>query len=167
MPLVWGDVTLVFAVINVVDRKEELDVVFIDAATIFGATIGHDPQHRQVVFFVEWQHPVVEQVRRRNRRLGGGQFGIGHLAISFHVGLLVDPANALEGADIERVLTAQIARMSGLNLAAGFIVQYLLFKSLNLRLCQDAALFGDYGIWRLQTRFEVGQIVPQPDRSDT
>ena len=153
MPLVWGDVTFVFTVINVVDRKEELDVVFFDAATIFGATIGHDPQHRQVVFIVEWQHPVVEQVRRRDRRLGGGEFGIGNLVISVQVGLLVDPANALEGADIERVLTAQIARMSGLNLAAGLIVLFLLFKRLNRGLGPDCAFLGNLGLQGLEPLF--------------
>ena len=162
-----GRLHLSLCVIDVVDRQEELEVVFVNAATIFGAAIRHDPQHRQVVFFVEWQHPVVEQVGRGDRRLGGVEFGMGHLAIGVHVGLLVDPANALEGADIERVLAAQITRMSGLNLAAGLIVQLLLFKRLNLGLGQDCAFLGNLGFQRLEPLFEVGQIVPQPDRPDS
>ena len=51
---------LCLCVINVVNCEEELEVVFVDPATIFGAAIRHDPQHRQIVFFMERQHLVVE-----------------------------------------------------------------------------------------------------------
>ena len=36
--------------------------MFVDATTIFGAPIRHDPQHRQIVLLVEWQDPVIQQI---------------------------------------------------------------------------------------------------------
>ncbi len=47
---------------DVVECKEELEVVFVDAPAIFRASVGHDPQHRQVVFLMERRHPVIEQI---------------------------------------------------------------------------------------------------------
>mgnify|MGYP006190244689 CR=1 FL=1 len=40
-------------------------------------------------------------------------------AVSIDVGLLVNPANALQVANIKRILRAQIARVGSLNLTAG------------------------------------------------
>ncbi|PUB12056.1 hypothetical protein DFP92_11132 [Yoonia sediminilitoris] len=57
-----------------------------------------------------------------------------------------------------------VAEMGRLALTAGLIIQFLLFKRLHLGLGQDGALFGHR---RLEPGFEVGRIVPQPDRSDT
>ena len=97
------------------------------------------------MLFIERQYPVVEQVSRRNGRLGRVQLGVGDLAIGVDIGLLVDAANALEGANVECVLTAQIARMGSLDLAAGFIVQLLFLQRLDLRLGQEDAFFGNLG----------------------
>ena len=49
--------------IDVVDRQEELEIMLVDAPAIFRAPVGHDPQHRQVVFLMEGQHPVVQAGR--------------------------------------------------------------------------------------------------------
>ena len=49
-------------------------------------------------------------------------------------------------------------------LTAGFIIQLLLFKGLDLCLDKDVAFFGDFGFQRLQAGFEVCQIMAQPDR---
>ena len=59
----------------------------------------------------EWQHPIIVQVGGGDRRLGCVALGRGPLRIGIDEGLLVNAANSLEGADIERVLAAQIARM--------------------------------------------------------
>lgn len=91
-------------VVDIVDRQEELKVVFVDAPAIFRAAIRHDPQHRQIVFFMERQHPVVEKIGGGDRGLGGVELGLSHFAVGVHIGLLIDPSNALEGANIERVL---------------------------------------------------------------
>ena len=42
-----------FGVVDIVDRQEELEVVFIDAPAIFSAAICQDAQRRQIVLFIE------------------------------------------------------------------------------------------------------------------
>ena len=57
--------------------------------------------------------------------------------------MLVNPANALEGADVEGVLAAEITRMGRFDLGVGNIVLLLTLQRLNLRLGQDRSGFGD------------------------
>ena len=55
--------------------------------------------------------------------------------------------------------------MRGPDLAAGLVVQLLLFERLDLGFGEDDAVFGNFrlqGSWAL---LEVGQIVAQPDRT--
>ena len=73
-------------------------------ATVLGAPIGQDTQHRQTVVFEERQHPVVQQIRRGDRRFGSIELGKRYLAVGIDKGLLVDPADTLERADVEGVL---------------------------------------------------------------
>ena len=54
-------------------------------------------------------NPVIEQIRCRDRRLAIVQLGASNLRIGIDEGLLVDAANALQIADIERILGAAIA----------------------------------------------------------
>ena len=82
--------------------------MFVDAPTIFRTAIRHDPQHRQIVFLVEWQHVVVEQISGSDRRLGGVELGMRDLRVCVHLGLLIDPPDALQRADIEGVLRAKV-----------------------------------------------------------
>ena len=91
---------------DVVDRQEELEVMLVHAPAIFSTPVGHDPQHRQVVFLMERQHAVIEQISRSDRCLGGVELGMRHLGIS----LLIDPPNALDRADVEGVMRSKIAR---------------------------------------------------------
>ncbi len=90
--------------IDIVDCQEQLEVVFVDTPAVFRAPVGHNPQHRQVMLIMERQHPVIEQIGGGDRRLGGVELSMRHLAI---------------GVDIERVLAAQTARMGRLDLTAG------------------------------------------------
>jgi len=78
--------------------------------------------------------------RRCDRRLGCVELGASDLGIGIDEGLLIDPADALHGVDIERVLRAQIAGMSRFDLAAGFIVLGFLLKSCHLAVGQDLPL---------------------------
>ena len=126
--------------------------------------ICQNAQHRHVVFFMKRQDPVIEQIGRGDRGLGGAQFGLRDLAISIYIGLLINAPNTLEGADREGVLRSQIAGMGRLDLAAGYIIQLFLFQGLDLCLGQDTPFFGDFGFQRLQAGFEVRQIMVQPDR---
>ena len=56
-----------FGVINIVDGKEELEVVFVDAPAIFRSAVRQSAQHGQVVFLMEWQHPVPAGSPRRRQ----------------------------------------------------------------------------------------------------
>ena len=47
IPLVWGRFNLGLGVVNVVDCQEELVVVFVDPAAVFGSAVGQNAQHRE------------------------------------------------------------------------------------------------------------------------
>src|SRR6516162_4701040 len=74
------------------------------------------------VLVVEWHHPVVEDLGGGDRCLAIIQFGERDLGIGVDHGLLIDPTNALQGADIEGILGAAITRAFALELAMGFLV---------------------------------------------
>ena len=65
----------------------------------------------------ERDHPVVEQIGCRDRRLAIVELGAGDLGVGIDEGLLVDAPNSLQIADIERILGAAIAWMLALELA--------------------------------------------------
>ena len=52
----------------------------------------------------ERQHPIIQQIGRRDRYFPVIQFGKAHFAIGIDEGLLIDAADALERADVEGVL---------------------------------------------------------------
>ena len=137
----------------------------VDTAAIVSPLICLNAQHWQIVFFMKRQNPVIEQVGRGDRGLGGVQVDLRDLAISIYMGLLINAPNTLESADIEGVLRSQIAGMGRLDLAAGCIIQLFLFQGLDLCLGQDTTFFGDFGLQRLQAGFDVRQILAQPDQS--
>lgn len=78
-------------------------------------------------------------------------------------GQWIDPADAFHGADIERILRAQIAGMGLFDLAAGLTVPGLLLKGCDLAICQHHACLGHMDFQDFQTLFEVGQVVPESD----
>ena len=53
---------------------------------------------------MERQHPVVEQISRRDGRLGGVKLCVYDLAVGVDIGVLVGPPDTLQRAHIERVL---------------------------------------------------------------
>ncbi len=115
----------------------------------------------------ERQHFVVEHIGRSDRRLGRIELGKSDLGIGVDEGLLVDTANALQGAHIERILGSQVARMGGFDLAAGFIIELLFLKRLDLGFSQYQTVSSDPGFKRLQPILEIGQLVANPDTADT
>ena len=66
-------------------------------------------------------HPIIEQIGGRDRGLAIVKLGASNLGVGIDEGLLVDAANALQIADIERILGAAIARMLAFELAMGEI----------------------------------------------
>ena len=51
---------------------------------------------------------VAQAVGGRNRGLGGAALGLCNLGIGIDIGLLIDPHDALQRPDIERILRVQI-----------------------------------------------------------
>ena len=67
-------------------------------------------------------------VNDRDRRLAIVQLDASDLRIGIDEGLLVDAANALQIADMERILGAAIARVLALELAMGLLLGLGLFQ---------------------------------------
>lgn len=75
--------------------------------------------------------------------LAGIELGLSPLGAGINECLLVDPANALDRAYIEGVLTAKAARMGCFHLAMGYIIVLLLLESGNLRFGENFACLGN------------------------
>ena len=74
-------------------------------------------------------HAVVDEVGGRDRRLAIVELGAGNLAVGIDEGLLVDPSDPLEIADVERVLGPAIARMLAFELAVSLLFSVFAFSS--------------------------------------
>lgn len=94
-------------VLDVVDRQVALVRMAVVRPAVFGAAVGQDAGERDGVLFEEGEHAVVEEVGRRDRRLLRVQLGGRALRVGVDKRLLVNPAHALEGADVEGVLAPQ------------------------------------------------------------
>ncbi len=90
--------------IDVLDGKVKLVFVPLRVAAVLTATVSQHPQEFDFMLLEQWQHPIVEQIRRRDRRLAIVQLGASNFGIGIDKGLLVDAANTLQIADIERIL---------------------------------------------------------------
>src|SRR5579859_2849860 len=121
-------------VIDVLDRKIKLVFMPLGVTAIFAAAVGQYAQQPHVVVFEQRDHAVVEQIGRRDWRLTIVKLGVGDLAVGIDEGLLVDPTNTLQVANIEGVLSAAIARMLALEFAVGFLLGLGLFQRNDLRL---------------------------------
>ncbi len=107
-------------VIDVLHREIELIFVMLALAAIFGAAVGENAQQRNIVPFKEREHPIVQHVGRHQRILAIVQLRKRHLSIGVDEGLLINPANAFDSADVIGILGAQVAGMRGFDLAMGF-----------------------------------------------
>ena len=101
-------------VIDVLHREVELVFVALRVAAVLAAAIGKHAQQLDIVLIEERQHAITEQIRGRDRRFAIVQLGGSDLRIGVDEGLLVDAANTLQIADIERILGTAIARMFAL-----------------------------------------------------
>ena len=115
-------------VIDVLDREIQLVLVPFGVAAELAAAVSQHAQKLDIVFLEEWQHTIIEQIGRRDGRLAVVQVGKAYLGIGVDEGLLVDASNALQIADIERILGAAITWMLALELAMGFLLGLGLFQ---------------------------------------
>ena len=111
---------------------------------------------------IERHHSVIEDLGGGDRGLAIIKLGEGDLGIGVDHGLLIDPAHALQGADIKRILGAAIAGAFALELAMGFLVGLGLLERGDLRLGQQNPILCHLGFERLQAEFHRGEIVALP-----
>lgn len=127
-------------IINVRDRERQCILVSFGCASVFRAAIREHSIQRDLVLLEEWQHMLIEQVRGCYRCFPVRKFREPHLAVAVYEGLLVAPADALQGPDIERVLCAAVARTFALKFVMRFFVGLRLLQRKDLRLGQHEAL---------------------------
>jgi len=86
------------------------------------------------VLLEQRHHPIIEQIGGRDRGLAIVKLGASNLGVGIDESLLVDAANTLQIADIERILSAAIARMLALELAVRLLLGLGLLQRNDLRL---------------------------------
>ena len=115
-------VGLGLGVLNIVDRQIQLIVMTFGFAAILSATIGQNTQHPHTLLGHERQHAIIEQIGRRNGRLGRIELGRSPFRVRINECLLINPAHAFDGTNVERILTAQVSRMSCLDFTVRDVV---------------------------------------------
>jgi hypothetical protein len=137
----------------------------VDAA-VFGAAVSQDARQRNVVLVKERQHSIVQEVRRRDRRLLRVELRGRDLRIRIDEGLLIDAPDALEGADVERILRAAVPRALALKFAVRFAGSLGPFERDDLRLGEDPPFLRDLGLQRFQAFAHYLEIVALPHHAD-
>ncbi len=127
------------AMVDVLDGKIELIFVMLWIAAIFRAPIGKNTLQHDAVLLVEGQDPVVQEIGGHDRRLAIIELGEANLRIGIDEGLLIDAADAFQGAHIEGVLRAAIAGTFGFELALHFFLGFGLLERRELALSKDEA----------------------------
>ena len=87
--------------------------------TILRSPTSENSEHSDPGALEEGEHPVVQEVRGRDRCLSVLELGEAHLRVGIDEGLLVDPSHALQGAHVEGVLIPAAARVLALELTVG------------------------------------------------
>ena len=64
-------------------------------AAVFAAAVGQYPRELHVVALEQWDHAVIDEVGRRDRRLAIVKLGANDLAVGVDEGLLVDAPDPL------------------------------------------------------------------------
>src|SRR5215831_12823817 len=104
-------------VIDVLDREIQLILMPFRVAAELAAAVSQYAQELDIVLLKEWQHTVIEQIGRHDRRFAIVEFGKADLGVAVDEGLLVEASNTRQIADIEGVLSAAVTRMLALELA--------------------------------------------------
>ena len=150
-------------VIDILERQVELIFMMLGIAAIFRATIGQHAAELHLVGVVEGHDPIVEQVGGGDRRLAVIELGEGDLGVGVDEGLLVDAADPLHVADVERILGAAIARTFALELAMRLLFALGLLQRDELAFGQHQAFLGDLGFERLEPFLHRLEIMTLPD----
>jgi hypothetical protein len=68
-----------------------------------------------------------------------------YTAVSVNKSLLINPANAFDGADIVSILRAKISRVFCFDLTMGFFLFFFAFQGNHLGLGKDQSVLGNTG----------------------
>lgn len=130
------------------------------------AIISEHPQDPDSVCVVERQDLVVHQI-------GGGKgcffpvhIGKAHVAVGVNTRLLIDVANALDGAHVAGVLSHKKAGMGAFYFATGFFLFLGRFQSLDLGFGKNLGVFSCSFLQTLETQSLNRKIVALPEASD-
>ena len=104
--------------IHILDGEIELVFMVLGVAAVLRAPVGQHAAQFHLVAVIEGHDAVVEKVGGGDRRLSVIELGESHLGVGVDEGLLIDAPDALHVADVEGILGAEIAGMSGLDLPA-------------------------------------------------
>jgi len=109
-PIGLGTLRLRPRVINMLHGQIPFIRMPLWSPTIFCPPIREDSTQRNVGLVKKGHHPVIQQIRCRERGFAIIQFGQPHLTLGVNTRLLIDPPHAFEGADRERILRPTGAR---------------------------------------------------------
>jgi hypothetical protein len=97
-------------VIDVLHGQVQFILMPLGCAAVLGPAVGQDSVQRDRLRFKERQHPIIQQIGRRDRRLPIIQFRKPDLAVGIDERLWRDAPDALERLHLEGVVGAAAAR---------------------------------------------------------
>ena len=153
-------------VLDVLHGQVQLVLVVLPVPAVLRAPVCEDPQEPDAVLLEPGQDPVVEQVRGHQGVASVVELGVGDLGVGVQERLLVDASHALEGADVEGVLRAEIAWVFGLDLAVFLFLLLGLLQGDQLAFGEDPAVLSDACLQGLEPFLEGLQVMSQPDAAD-
>jgi hypothetical protein len=90
--------------VGILDREVELVPVSFRVAAELATAVGQHTQQLGIVLLEERQHPVVQEIGRRDRRLAIIELGEGDLGIGIDEGLLIDAPDPVCAENLVRLI---------------------------------------------------------------
>lgn len=158
-----GGMDLGIPMLNLIDGQVQLIRMRKGPPAEFPAIIGQNMFYRYSPLVIERQHVVVEHIHRRHRGLGQIQLAEAQGAEGIHHALQIDPAHALDRADVVGVLAEQITRTRTFNVGLQVLAAGLRPLQEPLEpLGQNHPALGRFSLQPQKSRKAGGQAVPLP-----
>src|ERR1700691_5355232 len=157
------DLGLGARMVDILERQVELIFVVLGVAAIFRAAISQHAAEPHLPRIIERHDAIVDEISRGDGRLAIIELGKGDLGVGVDKGLLVDAADPLHVADVERILGAAIARTFALELAMRLLFALGLLQRGELAFGQHQAFLSDLGFERLEPFLHRLKIMALPD----
>lgn len=108
--------------VDVFQRELELVRMAIGLAAVLRAAVRQHARERDPVLFKEGQHSIIQQIGRGDRRLPRIELREADFRVGIDEGLLGDPADTFQRADVEGVLRPAVAGTLTFEFAVGVFV---------------------------------------------